>query len=532
MIAVKKIISCLILLCLIRPLCVQAQTMSSIFDADPSYNARPYSHSGLTNRIIEEIKSTFNINSNEEFLSEFHAHSAGPIVMIPTKNDANLSITVWDGMEGDELYIYQRLSSNKVIDFNTFLTLIQLIEPNMNSEDLQSFYNQWQAQLDENHKASINGHEFHSYGLNHSSNPNQHVNQIEIRFNFPLTTFKDEELTNLSGSFYDTTKEFPSIYDHSNSDATAYLDRMYINNLLYELQQTFGFDLTENHLSAWGGTVYFYPTELAELGRLNEFYLFSGETSSYQTIELRFTHAYEEDNPDIKANQLLMIKSYFHLFAKLLNPYLTEKEINSAFDNYTEEGNTELGDIVIRREGFTDNTISMSRRVRYKLEDVQLDYILSVPDNQASQVLIPSETMHEATVPQINPVEKIFAQTNYDHSNIGEVFGSDANLKKHYEDKVIQVLNDLPHHKEVLEISGDILLDSPDNWMIVEPKSDEDFQYQVYIGDLDFDIDEPVEIQAYNLGIQLIDRKKLMLIPITIKQNGQTIYSLGGDINE
>ena len=96
--------------------------MSSIFDADPSYNARPYSHSGLTNRIIEEIKATFNITSNEEFLSEFHAHSAGSTVMIPTKNDANLSITVWDGMQGDELYIYQRLSSNKVIDFNTFLT--------------------------------------------------------------------------------------------------------------------------------------------------------------------------------------------------------------------------------------------------------------------------------------------------------------------------------------------------------------------------------------------------------------------------
>lgn len=84
----------------------------------------------------------------------------------------------------------------------------------------------------------------------------------------------------------------------------------------------------------------------------------------------------------------------------------------------------------------------------------------------------------------------------------------------------------------MLEISGDILLDSPDNWMIIEPKSDEDFRYEVYIGDLDFDIDEPVEIQAYNFGIQLIERKSLMLIPITIKQNGQTIYSLGGDINE
>lgn len=528
----KKIISCLILLSFISPLCVQAQTMSSIFDADPSYNARPYSHSGLTNRIIEEIKATFNIDSNEEFLSEFHAHSAGPTVTIPTKNDANLSITVWDGMEGDELYIYQRLSSNKVIDFNTFLTLIQLIEPNINSEDLQSFYNQWQAQLDENHKASIKGHEFQSYGLNHPSNPNQHVNQIEIRFNFPLTTFEDEGLTNLSGSFYDSTKEFPSIYDYSNSDATVYVDRMYINNLLYELQQTFGFDLTESHLSAWGSTVYFYPTELVELGRLNEFYLFSGETSSYQTIELRFTHAYEEDNPDIQPNQLPMIQSYFHLFAKLLNPNLTEKEINSAFDNYIETGNTKLDDIVIRREGFTDNTISMSRRVRYKLEDVQLDYILSVPDNQASQVLIPSEMMHEATVPQIKPVEKIFAQTNYDHSNVDEVFGSDTNLKNHYKEEVIQVLNALPHHKEVLEISGDILSDSPDNWMIIEPKSDEEFQYEVYIGDLDFDIDEPVKILAYNFGIQLIERKSLMLIPITIKQNGQTIYSLGGDINE
>ncbi|OFK63555.1 hypothetical protein HMPREF2811_09355 [Globicatella sp. HMSC072A10] len=75
-------------------------------------------------------------------------------------------------------------------------------------------------------------------------------------------------------------------------------------------------------------------------------------------------------------------------------------------------------------------------------------------------------------------------------------------------------------------------MDSPDNWMIIEPKSDEDFRYEVYIGDLDFDIDEPVEIQAYNFGIQLIERKSLMLIPITIKQNGQTIYSLGGDINE
>lgn len=307
---------------------------------------------------------------------------------------------------------------------------------------------------------------------------------------------------------------------------------MYINKLLYELQQTFGFDLTENHLSAWGGTVYFYPTELTELGRLNEFYLFSGETSSYQTIELRFTHAYEEDNPDIKANQLPMIESYFHLFAKLLNPYLTEKEINSAFDNYIEDGNSELGDIVIRREGFADNTISMSRRVRYKLDDDQLVYILSVPDNQASEVLIPSEIMHEATVPEINPIEIIFDQTNYDYSNIGEVFSSDYNLKKHYNDEVIHVLNALPHHKEVLEISGDILLDSPDNWMYIEPKSDEDFQYEVYIGDLDFDIDEPVEIQAYNFGIQKIERKSLMMIPITIKQNGQTIYNLGGDINE
>ena len=529
---VKKIISCLILLSFIIPQYIQAQTMSSIFDADPSYNARPYSHSGLTNRIIEEIRSTFNIDSMEEFLSEFRTHSAGPTVTIPTENNDNLSITIWDGIQDDELYIYQRLSANEVIDFDTFLTLIQLIEPNMNSEDIQSFYNQWQAQLDENHEASINGHEFQSYGLSNPSNPDQHVNQIEIRFNFPLNTFEDKELTNLSGSFYDSTKEFPNIYDHSDSDATVYLDRMYTNKLLYELQQTFGFDLTENHLSAWGSSVYFYPTELAELGRLNEFYLFSGETSSYQTIELRFTHAYEEDNPDIKANQLLMIESYFHLFAKLLNPYLTEKEINSAFDNYTEEGNTELGDIVIRREGFTDNTISMSRRVPYKLEDIQLDYILSVPDNQANQVLIPSETLHEATVPQINPVEKIFTQTNYDDSNIGEVFGSDLNLNNHYNEVVINVLNDLPHHKEVLEISGDISLNSPDNWMVIEPKSDEDFQYEVYIGDLDFDIDEPVEIQAYNFGIQKIEGKSLMVIPITIRQNGQIIYSLGGDINE
>ncbi|WP_141749308.1 hypothetical protein [Globicatella sp. HMSC072A10] len=89
----------------------------------------------------------------------------------------------------------------------------------------------------------------------------------------------------------------------------------------------------------------------------------------------------------------------------------------------------------------------MSRRVRYKLEDVQLDYILSVPDIQASQVLIQSETMHEATVPQIKPVEKIFAQTTYDHSNVDQVFGSDTNLKNHYKEEVIQVLNALPYHK-------------------------------------------------------------------------------------
>lgn len=527
----KKVIIFLILLSFLNVTPVNAQDYSHIFSADPSNNAMPFTHSGLVNRIIAKLISTFDVEMTDYFLSESSTSSSGFTVPLPSI-ESDLYDTVWAGTEGDELYIYQRLESFDKIDFDTLLTIVQVVEPNINSDELQDFYDDWLDHPEESFETTINGHEFTSYGQNNSNNINDLATFMEIRFNFHTSMFNDNNLVNLSESFYDPAKEFPDIYTTEDSAEEVFVERLYINRILDQIQQTFNFDLTAEHLSAWGNTVYYYPTELATLARLNEVYLFSGETASYQTIELRFTHAYEEDNLDIKANQLLMIESYFHLFAKLLNPELTEEEISIAFDSYIEEGNTELGDIVIRTEGFTDNTISMSRRIRYKLADEQLDYILSVPNNQASQVLIPSETIHEATVPQINPVEKIFAQTNYDYSNIGEVFGSDLNLNNHYNEDVINVLNDLPHHKEVLEISGDISLNSPDNWMVIEPKSEDDFQYEVYIGDLEYDSDKPVEIQGYNFGIQKIERKSLMVIPMTIKQNGQTIYSSGGDINE
>ncbi|MGO4936526.1 hypothetical protein ACTQ54_02645 [Fundicoccus sp. Sow4_H7] len=507
---------------------VNAQSYSAVFNADYDGKSIPFSYDGLSNRLAYEVLTAFDLELSQELMSLTVDPTKSSAVTVPLNLPINATVGFHSGINnrGDGFYIYQTIRADDLLDFETISTLLEIVDPSINFEDWETFYDQWAKEPDKNHNQTIENHEAYATTLNDANN--DHVLFFETRFNFPLSMFDDDNLVNLVGSWYDSDLGLGDIYSEDYEGETVYVNRAYINRILDQLEQLFNLETSEAHIRSWGNSVYFYATELAELGRLNELYLFSGATPTGDFLEIRFTTAFDADEMPDDDEKLKLNEAYFNLFAKLLDPDLSEEEIAVAYEEFSLGVDTQMGEINIRANGFTPNTISLSRKFS---EEQDATYISSVPEEHANEVLIDENSQHLAEVLVLNNPSKIYGELTATETS--PIFSINNNILEVFESSLSDYLINIPAFKEKLEVTGTVSSPAFDNWLVVEATENDIYDYYLlYLGDGLIEVEGDIEIVGQNLGMQNGQSKSLVIIPENILQNGEIIYPAGGENNE
>lgn len=257
----KKIILLCFLLCLIPIQGVEAQSLSPVFRKDYEGAAVPFSGSGLTNRLYNEVIEAFDVEISEDFVLEAMERNNRYPALVPIE-DEGVMVGFFSGIDDnrDLIYINQYILPNPSLDFNTFVNLVHLVDLSISEEDLREVYDPWVEDSTQADRVDLLDHSFDA-----SHHPYHNYDYIEVTYHFPLSLYINADTVNLASSFYDPDGDFPDIFSPDYEGEEVFVNRAYINRILDQLSQTFGFELTEDHLDAWGNTVYYYPSEMATL---------------------------------------------------------------------------------------------------------------------------------------------------------------------------------------------------------------------------------------------------------------------------
>lgn len=529
----KRSIACLLIVCLNGLPIISAQNLPAVMMENYEGTAIPHTSSGLINRLIGAVMTEFDLESADQmFVNEEEGESRFQ-VEIPLNSDGlAVSFSAGESTHEAGFYIYQRIASEEAVDFETLELLVQLVDNSIPEEELQAAYDQWLTDEEGKQQFTLGNYMVDTYTFMEAD---KEFMAFEIRYEYYDEVFEADGVQNIVTSFYDQATEFPDIYavDYADKTEEAFVNRVYINRILHELSQTFQFELSEEHLTAMGSTVYYYPQELAEFGRINEFYIFSGFTGPNARIEIRFTLGHNDpDAPGLK-NIDHQYRSYFYIFAKLLQPELTDLEIEQALLDSTNENGSEyrLGSIVIQKESYASETISMARLLTAeKVNEVFPNSIENVPEEQQDRVLIAENTYHVASVEQLADPEQIY-QPYVPYIRLASGSGP---ARKEFEELSAAYLNNLPDYKSTVNITGEVISsDTEKNWLKIKPVEASFFDsYHVYTTGENLNLSGIIEVTGQNLGMQHSGGPNLTLIADSIQQEGQVIYQSGGDQNE
>lgn len=529
----KRSIIWLLLLSLVGGPSVSAQTLPAVLLEDFAGQAVPHTSSGLINRLIGEVMTAFNLESSDGmFLDDTEGESRFQVT-VPIDEDVSVSFYTGQSTHEAGFFIYQQVASHEPVAFDRLRRLVELVDASISEEDLQEVYDQWLEDLAGTQTLQLGNHVVTTYPIEKEG---QELVAFEVLYEYFNSVFEDEAVEDRVTTFYDASGEFTNIYapDYADNQEEVFVNRVFINRILQELSQTFGFDVSPEHLTTMGNTVYYYPEELAAFGRLNEFYIFSGQTGQDARIELRFTLGHEAKETPAMNHLQKQKRSFFYFFAKLLDPDLTDNEIEQAFLDitYEEVFDYRLGRLIIQTEGYTDETISMARLLRAEeIEAVFPNSVTSVSEEQANQVILPEEEYHLASVEKLANPEKIYAPFEpYKRLDSGS-----GQAMREFEELSKARWKEVPNYKSVVTMTGDVLSSQlHGNWLELTLESDDFFEnYYVYLPEVDLNISGSIEVTGKNLGMQHSDSGlNLSVLAESIKQDGQVIYQAGGEQDE
>lgn len=327
---------------------------------------------------------------------------------------------------------------------------------------------------------------------------------------------KRGEYPNLVSSLHDANRPQPNIYSEDWGDEEAYVNRPYLNRILDQIARDWGWQVSQDHLKTAGGTLYYYPEELAELGRVNEIYLYSRKVSGAQRLEIRMTNDFAQGE-NLKAP--FLDQYYFTYFAQILQPELTVEEIRQGFEDFkqadfSQGGYFKLGDLQIKGPGFSSHTFSMARLIHDSTEI----------GGQTQEAILPEDEVHYPSVTLLAPADRI-----YEKEDLVLILEKDHLAStQELQEKILEIYEDLPGFGQQLEIEGKVNDIRPAILLVESLEGD---LYQVYIQeDLDIKQGEWIRIKGKNLGIQDQSILAVTLLAESISQYGQEIYSQeGGD---
>lgn len=528
----KKIILLCFLLSLIPIQRAEAQSLSPVFRKDYEGAAVPFSGSGLTNRLYNEVIEDFEVEISKDFVLEAMERNNRYPALVPIE-DEDVMVGFFSGMDEnrDLIYIYQYILPNPSLDFDTFVSLVHLVDPTISEANLREVYAPWVEDSTSTDKIELSGHSFDASHHRHHNH-----DYIEVSYHFPLSLYNNADTVNLTNSFYDLEGDFPDIFSPDYEGEEVFVDRAYINRILDQLSQTFGFELTEDHLDAWGNTVYYYPSEMAKAGRLNEFYIFSGLTGKRNVLEIRFTNGFDTFDESYNLYYDKMTRSYFHFFGKLLDPTLDEEAIELAYEKFQAGEDVEMGRIHVQSNGYTDNSLSMSLQIpTSQLEDPETYYFDSVPSNQAQDVRIDEDVHHLATVDRLNNPDRIYADYQIDE----QVVINQTDQKEIYRQLLDDHQVNMPHYQEEIQVTGEIITDlGSGNWKTLQVGGNDYFaSFIIYLEGDDLPVLEGnVTVDGRSLGVIRAGAgsggRILYLIAESVTQDGEVIYNRGGSDND
>lgn len=528
----RRLFVCLFMLCFITIPSIEAQILPAVLLEDFEGQAVPHTSSGLINRLISAVMSEFSLEgSSEMFLDDSAGESR---FQVEISLDDAMSVSFYTGESTHEagFYIYQQIASEEAPDFETFQRLINLVDEAISEGELQEAYDRWLDEPEEKQNFILGDHMVYTE-VNEITG--KELMTFEVMYEYDNTVFEEDAVQNMVTTFYDDSKEFPNIYaqDYANNQEEVYVNRVFINRILHELSRTFGFEISTDHLSAMGNTVYYYSAELAEFGRINEFYIFSGRSGNQSRLEIRFTLGQNEwGSANIRYLEDQR-RSFFYYFAKLLDPELTDLEVEQAFLDTLYEAHEEyrLGKLIIQKEGFTNETISMARVLNLnEIDAVFPESIQSVSKQQKNRVLLAEDTYHVASVEQLANPEKIYAS----YAPFTRLTSGSGSSRKEFDELSQSFWDKLPEYKTLMSFTGEVVSTKPEeNLLEVKPAGEDFFEtFYVYTPEANLEISGIIEVTGVSLGMQHSGAPNLSLLAQRIQQEGQLIYQAGGGQDE
>lgn len=491
-----------------------AQSPSQLFSDDYQGESRPFTYSGFQNRWIETMMAEYNLSPSDLKTEEMHPYF---------ELEEELKVAFEESFISEDRVIFKlSILNNEKTDFETIMNLVRMFDTEIDEATLREIHEDWLTTTSHYATNQVGDHLVDTYNKDVGIG-----DAFIVRFTYPLTMFQNGEYPNLIESLHDANDTPPDIYADEETDETVYVNRLYLNRILNQLSQDFDWDLSEKHVKTAGGTVYYYPQELAEIGRVNEIYLFSGPSSRGEIIELRFTNDAVEGEQSPFVHQKLNAY-YFHYFARLLDPELSQAEMTEAYTNFIENAEEEkedfiLGSLKIKRNGYTSNTFSLSRIM--PLED-EVDDSATLLTSQELQALVPEDVLQYPNVEIVAPSDLIYEKASLST----QVVNANSAIGQELEEKIQTLYETLPTFGEQLTVTGDVV---EWNAPILILTTQSGVHYRVHVeGEVDLTVGQVIDVTGTYLGMQETEDLNLSLIAESIQSNGQELLRRGGVPND
>lgn len=497
----KKLMISLLLLTLMVPKMVQAQSLSEIFGHDYEGASRPFSHSAFQNRWIEWMLEEYDLNLDDLRQAEYYSYF---------EMADGTEVAFEESFASEDQVIFKlSLKGEDKADLDFISDQVELFDSEFDLQGLNDIYEAWTAGNQSYESYWLGDHMVDTYHEDATME-----NAIVFRFYYPLDLFEKGDYPNLVSSLHDANRPLPDIYSEDWGDERVYVSRPYLNRILDQMAADWGWQLSQDHLKTAGGTVYYYPEELAELGRVNEIYLYSGQISGAQRLEIRMTNDFTQGE-NLKAP--FLEEYYFTYFAQILQPELTLEEVSQGFEDFkqtdfSQGGYFKLSDLQIRGPGFSSHTFSMARLIHDSSEIGE----------QIQELILPEEEVHYPSVTVLAPADRIYEKEDLVLFLEKDHLASTQELQE----KIVEIYEDLPGFGQQLEIEGKIIDIRPAILLVESLEGD---LYQVYIQrDLEIQQGDWITMKGKNLGIQDENLLAVTLLAESISQYGEDIYSQEG----
>lgn len=500
-----KFLKKLLLLCLLIVLLplnhVAAQEQLLTEEVDEIATAHTFS--GYKNRWLDW--------AIEEFEQDLAFHSQTPATTIVFNEGLEVSLRIHTTDDNLVEFHLGFTEATQIPTYDDLETLVLFIDPEFNLDaleeayEIRSGYSQREATIDAGpHQILVDN--------------SQSGTQIEVIFRYSQSLFEDGTYADLLFTPYDASREPINIYE-DEYEGTLWVERPYINAILNRLNEDWGLDITPDHLESYGNTVYYYSQELADADRINEFYFFSGMRDDQGLLSLRYTMALSDG---ARLWDFALNEQYFTYFARLLDPDLSDEDIEAGFDQVLDnrgsrgEPIVEMGEVTIHLAGYGEWTYAMSR----EFDGEDLNHFVQLDPDQQDGVLIADDTWHTSQVSVIAPRDIIFQPQELEISS--PIF-----LESFHElgDSFIEQLHNLQGFGNQYDLAGTVT-EIRDGFPLLVTEDSERF-YLLVPMDADDLLNSEIQVVGSNHGIANYDESITALYVDTLVQDGQILFERG-----